>query len=98
MRVRTPGELRTLRRLPGRSSEESDRRVSGEGWSGQADRELSTARLVHLAPAVLGSADSDHLLWIMRRRTGAGEGSAGDSAVHRGFQAERFRHFTAGTP
>ena len=43
-------------------------RVVRGGWRGDAGRQLSPARLVHLAPAVLGAADSDHLL---RRSCGA---------------------------
>ena len=59
-------------------------------------RELSPARLVHLAPALLGSADPDHLLRRVRPAAGAGGGSAGDAAGHRGLQARRFRRVAAG--
>ena len=48
-----------------------------EGRLGQAGGELSAARLVHLAAALLGSADSDHLLRVVRHGAGAREGSAG---------------------
>ena len=66
-----------------------------KGGSAEAGRSLSPARLVHLAPAVLGSADSDHLLRVVRSGAGAGEGSSGGAAVHRGLQARRLRCLTA---
>ena len=51
---------------------------------------------MHLAAAVLGSADPDHLLRQVRHRARARKGSAGRAAVRRGLQARRHRHLAAG--
>src|SRR5438552_2573818 len=56
------------------------------------------ARLVHLAPALLGPADPHHPLRPLRPGGGAREGSPRRAPVHRGFPARRHRGEPARTP
>ena len=63
--------------------------------AGKGVVQLPAARLVHLAPALLGPADPDHLLRRARRGAGAGEGPAGRAAADRGLRARRQRHLAA---
>ena len=70
----------------------------GQRRFGQAGRALPASRLVHLASALLGSADSDHLLRVVWNGAGAREGSAGAASVHRGLQARRLGGVAAGAP
>jgi len=51
------------------------RRPEGKGLGDKQDA-VPAARLGHLAPALLGNADPDHPLRVLRRGTGAGERSA----------------------
>ena len=74
----------------------ADRRVAVGARTRARRGELSAARLVHLAAAVLGSADSDHLLRDMRHGARARKGSSRRAAVRRGLQAGRHRHLAAG--
>ena len=74
----------------------ADHRLAGEARPRAGRRELPAARLVHLAAALLGSADPDHLLRRVRHGAGAGEGPAGRAAVRRGLQARRHRRLAAG--
>jgi len=57
-------------------------RIGGTGG------ELPDSRLVHLAPALLGTADSDHLLRSLWGGPGACGRFAGAAAIHRGLQAD----------
>ena len=70
-------QLGAVRRPAGRARR---RRRSSRSWlakhAAQAGRELPAARLVHLAPALLGPADPDHLLRRVRHGAGAGGGAA----------------------
>ena len=73
------------------------RRLEGEKLAGtpvgQAQGQLSPARLGHLAPALLGMPDPGHPLRDVRRRAGAGRPSAGGAArgrdVRRAGQSAR---------
>src|SRR5204862_7952070 len=58
----------------------------------------SAARLVHLAPALLGSTHPDHLLRAVRAGGGPGAGSPRGAAADRGFSAGRHRGEPAGPP
>ena len=90
------GQLGPVQRPHGAGGEARDRGVAGRAWRRNAGGQLPAARLVHLAPAVLGAADPDHLLRRLRSGAGAGSGSAGGAAAARGFQARRLGHLAAG--
>ena len=80
-------QQRQVRRHDLHASRGCDReRPEGSGPRRQAGH-LPSARLGCLASALLGHADSDHPLPDLRRRAGAGEGSAGRAA--RGSRAGR---------
>ena len=66
-----------------------DRRRPRREGAGREEDHVPPARLGHLAPALLGHADPDHPLPGVRRRAGAGEGSAGGAAG--GLRARRQR-------
>ena len=57
-----------------------ERETARQPPGGAAPGQLPPARLGHLAPALLGLSDPDHSLRSLRRRAGAGKGSAGDAA------------------
>src|SRR5262249_28924962 len=63
---------------------------------GEGGSSVPVARLVHLAPAVLGSAYSYYLLRRARRGAGAGEGSPGAAAGAGELPARRQRRLAAG--
>ena len=88
-RRRQPRELGPVRRPDRRRRQARHHRLAGRARGGEGRGQLPAARLVHLAPALLGSADPDHLLRRVRRGAGAGEGSAGRAAACRGLQARR---------
>ena len=60
---------------PAEEAIDSDHRLAVKSTASAKARHLSAARLADLAPALLGRADSDHLLPRARRGAGAG-GSA----------------------
>ena len=68
------------RRGKRRSRQAAGERHARQPAGGAAPGQLPPARLGHLAPALLGLPDPDDPLRQMRRRAGAGEGSAGDAA------------------
>jgi leucyl-tRNA synthetase len=85
-RVVNSGPLRRPRLRPrGRRDRRGPR---GEGPRREED-DLPAARLERLAPALLGHADPDHPLPVVRRGAGAREGPAGRAA--RGLRARRQR-------
>ena len=84
---RTPATVRWCNsgRFDGLDRRRRQARASSNGWRrrgvARGEGQLSPARLVHLAAALLGSADPDHLLRDARRGAGAGGRSAGDAAA-----------------
>ena len=71
------GELGAVRRARRRRGEGADHRLARRRRTrGAGGDELPPARLVHLAAALLGSADPDHLLRRVRHGAGARAGPA----------------------
>ena len=70
----------TIERSEGRSRQAAGERDARQPAGGAAPGQLPPARLGHFAPALLGLPDPDHPLRELRRRAGAGEGSAGEAA------------------
>ena len=90
---------RAVRRARRGRGDSADHRVARRRTgTREGGGELPAARLVHLAPALLGAADPDHLLRRLRHGAGAGEGPAGAAAAHRGLPARRHRRLAARAP
>ena len=70
----------THRRGQRRSSQTPRKRNSRKSAGSTTAGQLSSARLGHLAPALLGLPDSDHSLRQMRRGSGTGERSSGNAS------------------
>ena len=94
-RVRA-GEFGALRRAARRRGADGDRHGAGGAPCRASGGELPAARLVHLAPALLGPADPDRLLRRRAVRARAGGAAAGRAARDRGLPAGRFRREPAG--
>ena len=73
-------QQRAVRRDPRRRGEARGHRLARVAARGHGRGELSPARLVHLAAALLGTADPGDLLRRLRHRAGAGAGPAGGAA------------------
>ena len=77
-----------VRRAARRRGEARDRRVAARAGPRRAGGLVPAARLEHVAAALLGLPDPDHLLRRLRHRPRAGRGPAGAAAGGRGLPAE----------
>ena len=86
-RRRRARQLGPIRRRQRRRRQTRHCRMVGRARCRGSEGQLSFARLVRIAAALLGSADSDHLLRNTRRGAGARGRLAGVAAARRRFQA-----------
>ena len=94
-RERHPRQLGPLRRPQRPRRQTRHHLMARRARRRQGRHQLPAARLVHLAPALLGPAHSYHLLRRARRRTRAGEGPPGRAPDHRGLPSRRHRRLSA---
>ena len=95
-RTASPSNSGIIERSADGRSEEEDHRRAGSTRRRPRHRELPSARLGVLAPALLGRAHPDHPLRDPRRRGRAGGGPAGDAARRRALRPHRHRRIAAG--
>src|ERR1051326_1901360 len=91
-----PRQLRAVLGIARGRGHQGNRRLARAGGARPGRGPLPAARLVHLAAALLGAADPDHLLRRLRTGAGAGEGSPGAAAADLRFPARRLGHLSAG--
>ena len=89
------GELGTLRRYRLAGRQARCRRRARRDGPGRSHRVISAARLVDLTAALLGRADPDDLLRVLRHCACSRRGAAGAAARRRGVPADR--RIAAGT-
>ncbi len=95
-RSRAAGALRRFQRLGAARGEQGDRALARVERTRHRAGAVPALRLVHLAPALLGPADPDHLLRRLRSGGGTGRPVAGAAPAAFRLPSRRLRRLAAG--